>query len=48
MKKKSFIQWFICLIRRDMEEYEEDIGAKKSIYNVVQQETLNKKKKRWR
>lgn len=38
MKKKSLIQWFIRLIKRDMMEYEEDAAVKEHVYQTVQNE----------
>lgn len=37
----KFIEWFICLVRQDMKNYEEDVKIKKCIY-ILQQG------KRWR
>lgn len=36
VKKISFIQWFIRLVRRDMKEYEEDERTKQKIYDAIQ------------
>ena len=36
MKKASFIQWFIRLIKRDMKEYEEDERKKQKTYDAIQ------------
>lgn len=36
MKKISFIQWFIRLVKRDMKEYEVDGREKRKTYDVVQ------------
>lgn len=36
--QKSFMQWLIQIIRRDMRQYEEDVGTKKKVYKATQYE----------
>lgn len=38
----SFIEWFIRLVRRDMENYEEDRKIKKDIYIALKQKNQKK------
>lgn len=35
LKNKNVIQWFICLVRRDMESYTEDKGEKRKLYQFL-------------
>lgn len=35
LKKLSFIQWFICLVRRDMKEFEREAREDPEIYRSV-------------
>lgn len=38
MKKISFVQWFINLIKRDMKECKEDENEKQKIYDSIKRE----------
>ena len=35
MQKVSWIQWFVRMIWKDMEQYEEDVGTKEEVYRIV-------------
>lgn len=46
MKKINWIQWFVRVIKKDMSQYEEDIGVKKEVYKeVTRKRKCNKSKK---
>ena len=35
MRNIGWIQWIIRVIKRDMEQYEEDVGVKQEVYRTV-------------
>ena len=35
LNNKNVIQWFVCLVRRDMESYAEDKGEKRKLYQLL-------------
>lgn len=35
LNNKNVIQWFVCLVRRDMESYAEDKGEKRKLYQFL-------------
>lgn len=46
MQKISWIQWFIRVIKKDMNQYQEDIEVKQEVYKTVKRKSkYNKSKK---
>lgn len=46
MRNIGWIQWIIRVIKRDMEQYEEDVGVKQEVYRTVKRKSkYNKRKK---
>ncbi len=46
MKKISWIQWLIRVIKKDMTQYEEDIEVKQEVYKTVKGKSKCSKNKR--
>ncbi|BDF32901.1 hypothetical protein CE91St62_09670 [Lachnospiraceae bacterium] len=48
MRKISFIQWFIRLVKRDMKEFErEEVGGNEEEYKKIINEKLAEKEKNY-
>ena len=39
MRNIGWIQWIIRVIKRDMEQYEEDVGVKQEVYRTVKRKS---------
>ena len=48
MQKINWIQWFVRIIRKDMNQYEEDAGTKQEVYKTVRRKSKQGKGKKGR
>lgn len=46
MQKNSFLQWLVRMIKKDMNQYEEDVGGKQEIYREVRCKSKYNRRKR--